>query len=194
MAADAAAQPPTVTVTTSASLAEGDGSTDVAVTATLSSAQSSPTTITLLLAGTARSTDYTVAPLPSITIEAASLTGTATLVVTPVDDGFFEGDETIEVQGSATGLSVSGASVALGDNEEEPTLTVTVPGQVLGRVQVHEHDDPATFSVTVSTGVPFEDDATVTLAVVRTVIDIKLPTAPSRSPSFAAPGAWHTAR
>ena len=105
-----------------ASLAEGNGATDVTVTATLSAARTSSTTVTLSLAGTAQASDYSVpASLPSITIPASSTTGSAGLAVAPVDDAYFERSETIEVQGSAGDLDVTAASLAL-DDETAPTL------------------------------------------------------------------------
>ena len=59
-ATDAAAQTVTLSVPAGTSLAEDGGSRDVAVTATLSSARTSATVVTLSLGGTARSTDYAV--------------------------------------------------------------------------------------------------------------------------------------
>ena len=111
-AAPAAAQSVTLSVPAGTSLAEGVGSTDLLVTATLSEALGADTTVTLSLDGTARSTDYTVSSLPSITIAEGQTTGRATVVLSPVDDNFHEHlHETVEVNGSATGLTVTGVSV-----------------------------------------------------------------------------------
>ena len=126
---DAAAQ---VTLSLSpTSLTEDAGSADIAVKATLSTSRSSATTITLSLGGTAtegESKDYTVNPdpLPTITIPANTTTGNTTLVVSPVDDTIYEGDETIEVNGSAGSLTVTGASLNLTDNDEAPSISIVV--------------------------------------------------------------------
>ena len=89
-AAPAAAQSVTLSVPAGTSLAEGVGSTDLLLTATLSEALGADTTVTLSLDGTARSTDYTVSSLPSITIAEGETTGRATVVLSPVDDNFHE--------------------------------------------------------------------------------------------------------
>ncbi len=123
--AEVAAQQSSVTLTVApGSLMENAGSTDVTVTATLSGPQATPTTVVLSLAGTAnRGTDYTAPAVPpSITIPAGSTAETANLVVSPVDDNFWEGDESIEVNGSAGDLVVTGASLTLEDNEERPDI------------------------------------------------------------------------
>ena len=125
-AAPAAAQTSSVTITVApTSLAEADVATDVTVTATLSNTQSSPTTVTLSLAGTAnQGTDYSVVgTLPTITIPLGQTKRSATVVLTPTDDTFWEGDETIVVNGSATGgLAVSGVSLTLSDNDARPSI------------------------------------------------------------------------
>ena len=133
---DAAAQ--TITLSLSpASLTEDIGSKDIAVTATLSTAQTSTTTITLSLAGTAvggAGKDYTVPDaLPTITISTGQTAGSTTLVISPVDDTFWEGDETIEVNGSAGSLTVTGATLTLTDDEERPELVLS-PNRLFGAV------------------------------------------------------------
>ena len=122
---DAAAQTVTLSVPQGTSLAEGGGSTDVTVTATLSAARTSATTVTLSLAGTAtRQTDYAVADPPPITIPAGQTERNATLFISPVDDTVYEGPESILVNGSAGGLTVAGVSVPLTDNDLRPTIEV----------------------------------------------------------------------
>ena len=126
VAAPTMAQTPGVTLTVSpTSLAEDAGATDIAVTATLSGVQSSATTVTLSLAGTAtQGTDYSVAgTLPTITIPVGQTEGSANVILTATDDTFWEGDETVVVNGSATGgLAVSGATLTLSDNETRPII------------------------------------------------------------------------
>ena len=125
---DAKAQDPTVTLTVSPTrLAEGGGGADVAVTATLSATRAGPTTVALSLGGTATAPgDYTVlpSPLPSITIPAGDTAHAATLIVSTVDDTIYEGAESIEVSGSAGGLTVTGASLTLEDNDQAPEIRI----------------------------------------------------------------------
>ena len=120
-------------------LGEGDSATDVMVTATLDgSAVSTATTVALSLGGGAvNGTDYN-ATAPTITIAAEMATGTATFAITPIDDSDGEGDETIEIGGTATGgfsSTVNPVTVTLTDNDRDtmaPTLsTATVNGNTL---------------------------------------------------------------
>ena len=171
--ADAAAQNPTVTLSLSpTSLAEGDGATDVIVTATLSAARPAATTMTLTLGGTARATDYTLSgSVPSITIPANSLSADAVLRLSPVDDDFFEGDETIQVGGTATGLTVTGTSVTLRDDERKPELVLHLDLQLEpGLDAIHEGGPAAGITVRLTlSGATFEDDVAFTL--VRDSVD-----------------------
>ena len=121
---NAAAQTVTLSVPSGTSVEEGAGSVDVPVTATLSASRSSATTITLSLGGTARPSDYTLLSLPDIEIPPGATTGDATVIVSPVDDTFWEMTETVEVTGLADGLMVTGASFDIDDDETEPTLTL----------------------------------------------------------------------
>ncbi len=130
----------TVTLTTSpTSIGEEDSATAVTVTATLSAAQTSATTITLSLAGTASSpADYSVSGTQSISIAANATTGSTTLTITPVEDTVGEGDETIIIQGTATGLTVSSATVTLKDYRVDFRLkpTPSLIGENAGTVTV----------------------------------------------------------
>ena len=104
----AAAQEATVTLTLSPTSLAGSNAavTDISVTATISAAQTGSTTVTPSLAGT----------LPSATIPAGSMSATATLIVTPVDDTYWEGSETIVVERG-------GRIVAEGTREKPIPLT-----------------------------------------------------------------------
>ena len=140
---DAAAQTVTLSLS-SASLTEDAGNADIEVIATLSAMRSSAITITLSLAGTAdrgAGKDYTVNPdpLPTITIPANATTGKTTLSVSPVDDTIYEGDETIEVNGSAGSLTVTGASFTLTDDETRPQIRMTTSRE-FSTVSLGEND------------------------------------------------------
>ena len=160
VAADAAAQGLTLSVSRT-TLAETAGSTDVTVTATLSAARTVSTTVTLSLGGTAASTDYGVQEtLPDITIPANQTSAEATLIVSPVDDALYEGDETIAVNGAAAGLVVTGASLTLTDSETPPTVAY------LFGVVTDEGVGPRTLGDFVRlNGAAFEDDVEFTLDI-----------------------------
>ena len=118
---------PTITLSVPAmtKFAEGEGNTTVTVTATLSVAPSSETVIDLTLGGTAKGTDYTVVQLPDITIEAEQTVGEADMILNPVDDNFFEGEETISIGGTVASFKVTQVDTPLVDNETAPNLQLS---------------------------------------------------------------------
>ena len=62
-----------------------------------------------------------------MTIGANATSGTGTFTLTPTQDLLVEGDETISVKGTATGLTVTGASLTLEDDETASTeVTLSV--------------------------------------------------------------------
>ena len=153
--AEAAAQPPTITLTLDrATLAEGAGNTNIGVTATLSQVRASDTIVALSLGGDARATDYAIAgSLPRITIPANRTAGEATLLISAVNDIFFEATETVEVNGIAGNLLVIGASLVIEDDETQPSIRVTVNPRDL------EEGKTSELTVTVSLdGDVLEDD------------------------------------
>ena len=112
-----------------ASLAEGSGTTIVAVTAALNGVVRSETTVVRVSVGavndSARSgVDYeTVADL-TLTIPMGSASADASFRLTPVDDGVRESDETLTVSGATNGLDVESTAVTLEDNDT-PSSSVT---------------------------------------------------------------------
>ena len=63
----------------------------------------------------------------TVTIGANATSGTGTFTLTPTQDLLVEGDETISVKGTATGLTVTGASLTLEDEETASTgVTLSV--------------------------------------------------------------------
>ena len=146
--ANVAAQTPTVTLTASpATIGEVDGSADVTVTAALSAPRMSTTTVTLSLGGTASDpANYQV--LGSL-----------------LDDTLYEGDETIELEGSSGGADVVPGSITVEDDDVQPTITLNRNGFA----EVHEVGDPnrRTKSVGVTArllgNASFSQDTTFTL-------------------------------
>ena len=119
-----AAMDVTLTVTPTA-VDENDGQTPLEVVAELNGglALTTPTAVALAVSdGTATSADYS-ATTATLTIPAESLTGTAALTLTPIDDTVAEGPETVRVVGTAGSLTVADATVTIND-DDLPTLSI----------------------------------------------------------------------
>ena len=150
-------QPPT--------LSEGDNAQDVTVTATLDGSSTLPTatTVTLSLGGAAAGSgeDYS-ATVPTVTITAGDSSGTATLRITPVEDDLVEGDETIEVSGTATDYTVTAAMLTLTDNDRAPNITLTAEPSILFET-LGADSPPVTVTATLDDGVTRPEAIVVTL-------------------------------
>ena len=139
---------------------------DFVITATLTSAKTSPVTVQLNFGGTASSSEYTIGGTTTITLGAGVLTSTATITIDPADNDLRGGDKTITVSGTIPGsdLNVQAAenSIALVDDEEAPTVTVKVDPSRL-------NEDVGNASVVVTAeltdGDPLAATATITLKV-----------------------------
>ena len=109
-----------------ASASEDGGAQQIAVTAALDgAARSAATAVNLTVGGAGDSavsgTDYASVAGFVLTIEEGRTSGTATFTLTPEDDGIAEGDEAITVRGSASGLTVNDATLALNDDDTAST-------------------------------------------------------------------------
>ena len=127
--------PTTITLSVDTdSFDEGDGETAVTVTAVLgdgSTALLNDTQITLSLSGTAEDgSDYT-ASIPTITVAAEQTSGSGVLALTPPDELIPEYEETIVVEGAADGFTVASATIAITDNDDEPTVVNPIPAMIL---------------------------------------------------------------
>ena len=112
------------------SVREDAGATTVTVTAALDAgARTADTVVTVTVGAGADSavegTDYQTVSDLEITIAAGATSGTGTFTLTPVDDGLAEGNEDLSVSGSASGLTVAGASVTITD-DDSPSTEVTL--------------------------------------------------------------------
>ncbi len=167
VASTALSQTPTVTLSVPADteLEEGEGNTTVTVTATLSAARTTDTVIDLTLGGTARASDYVEVSLPDITISAGAVTGSANLTLRAVDDNFFEGDETVTIGGTASGVTVDGVNVPIEDNEERPTLALRVsPAGSTQEGVFYEEGQSGSIDITLTlSGATFETDSTFSI-------------------------------
>jgi hypothetical protein len=110
-------------------IAEGETSALVTVTATLDAVTSAGVSIALSLGGTASADDYSVGGTQLIEVEPGKTAGTTVLTFAPIDDARVEGNETIIVNGSAPGLTVSRATLTLTDDD-------TSPGEAAGSLSV----------------------------------------------------------
>ncbi len=176
------AEPTDITLSVdSDEVSEGDGmATTVTVTATLEggTTRNATTTVALSLSGTATATgsgaDYSAVVPSEMTIPAEAATGTATLIITPEDDEIVEGEETIRVEGTASGFTVSPAEITIND-ADQGTLSLSGSGTA-----VLEGNDA---SYTVSLSHAIGRDVTVGWSVTPDSGDFS---SPSGSVTFAA--------
>ena len=128
------AQPQPVPTTLSvspSSVGEAAGATMVAVTVTLDGTKTFAEDKTVAVKvgksddSATSGIDYTTVADFDITIAAGALSGSGQFTLEPIDDALDEDDETITVQGSsASGLTVSDASISVTDDDALPALTV----------------------------------------------------------------------
>ena len=112
-----------VTLSVSASSVDEDAdATSVTVTGTLDeAARTTATTVTVSVGASGDSAtegiDYATANDEMLTIAAGQTTGTASFTLTPTDDDVDEEAETLTVDGTAQGLTVTPTSVTIADND-----------------------------------------------------------------------------
>ena len=107
----------------SSSVSEGTSKATVTVTAAFSSsvtyAANKTVTVSVGGSGTATSgTDYTAVSDFDITISKGDTSGTGSFTLTPTEDQVFEGDETVVVSGTSTGLTVNNDTLTITDNDD----------------------------------------------------------------------------
>ena len=115
-----------------ATVAEDAGATAVTVTAAFSPATTydTDTPVTVSVGDSTDSatsgTDYAAVANFTVTIAAGQTSGSASFTLTPTDDTLVEGNETITVSGTATGLTVNGTSLTLTDDDGDPVINLSV--------------------------------------------------------------------
>ena len=110
-----------------AAVGESAAATAVTVTASLNNSPlPAATTVTVTrTSGTATSgTDYPAIGAFTVTIQDGQTTGTATLSFDPSGDSLAEGDETVILTGSATGLTTGAATLTITDDDAAPTAVM----------------------------------------------------------------------
>ena len=109
-------------------LSEGAGATEITITASLNQAPRNVATVLSLSVGESgdtavEGTDYATVGGQTLTISAGATSATATFTLNPTDDDLDEGGESLTVDGSVSGLTVTSTSVTIRDND---TAGVTV--------------------------------------------------------------------
>ena len=148
-----------------ASVAEEAGATEVTVTAsTDGDTFADDRTVTVTVGadrdGAESGTDYATVSDFTITIAAGRTSGSAAFTLTPIDDRVIEGDETITVAGASTGLTVTGTSVTIVDDDHTEITLTPDPASVT--------EDAGATEVTITAatdGDTFTTDRTVTVTV-----------------------------
>ena len=107
------------------SLSEGAGVTDVTVTATIdgSSRWSTDQIISISVddSGATNVVGFAAVSDFNLTILKGTGSGTAKFTITPTDDNFDTGNETVTVDGELTGVTVDSASLTLTDDDTPPS-------------------------------------------------------------------------
>ena len=136
---------------------EGAGNRTVTVTGELNGEPRSAATVATVsvTAGTATAgTDFSVSPVPTLTIAEGQPSGTMTFALTPENDTIGEPDETVTVGGSTTvGLAVTEATLTIEDNDGPPAVEL-----VLSANPISEDE---TTQVTATLSHPSSADTTV---------------------------------
>ena len=113
---------------TPSTVAEDAGATVVTVTATVNGTTryvDAKTVVVSVDDDTAASpADYAAVKNFNITIAAGAASHTGSFTVTPVDDDLDEGNETIDVTGTLTDITITGATVTLTDTDDPVSFSI----------------------------------------------------------------------
>ncbi len=168
-------------------VSEGAGATTVTVTATANSAVSEATTVTVSVGasgdGATSGTDYTAVTDFDITIVASATKGTSTFTLTPTDDSTYEGEESVSISGTSSPHTVTGTSLAIGNNDgiaitlsaapdsllegggsTSVTVTATAATSALADIDVDVSVGKSSDSATEGTDYPTVNDFELTIA------------------------------
>ena len=158
-------------------VAEGGGAKTVTVTATVGGPTRFATeqTVTVKVGKSSdtavEGTDYTTVADITLTIDAGAASGTETFTLTPTDDALDEANETLSVEGTLAGVTVTGTAITITDNDGAPsaiTLKVDTDSSTSGdQDEVAEGAGATTVKVTATVGgtTRFATEQTVTVKV-----------------------------
>ena len=158
------------------SLAENGGAKTVKVTATLGGSTQFDVDKTLTLTvgddddSATEGTDYTTVDNITLTIPAGDQDVEHTFTLTPTNDAFREDTETISIDATLTGVTVSGARITLTSDDAAPAITLTVDADKdTDNVQISLAEDGGVKTVRVTATLDgttrLEEAADLTLAV-----------------------------
>ena len=142
----------TLTVDTD-SIAEGAPATNITVTASVdgTTRYGDAKTVQVTVGGTdstaTSGTDYAQVGGFPITIQAGEASATGTFSLNPTDDSDHEGDETIIVAGTFSGITIAHATLTITDNDDPPPDTPVVQ---FASVSSNAAEDVGTRNVTVN--------------------------------------------
>ncbi len=149
------------------SVVEGAGVKTVRVTATVDGAKLSDRVVVSVAVGdttdtAAEGADYTTVAVQEITIAAEAASGGTTFMLTPTDDDFDEPVQSLSIEGTLAGFSVTGTSIAITDNDATPTIALSV-----SPTSVVESTGATSVEVTATIGgsVRFDEARTVAVSV-----------------------------
>ena len=113
-------------------ITENGEAVSVTVTATLDGLSSMPIMVELAKSGSAvKGEDYSVTGEGTITVDAGEEAGATVLMIAPVDDQVYEGNEMIVIGGMAGEEVADAATITLVDDESVPTVTLSIePGMM----------------------------------------------------------------
>ena len=143
---------------------ESSAGTDVRVTATLSGATlptATPVTVRVEDGSATSAADYGAVASIEVTIPAGEASATGTFRFDPTADSLAEGEESVQVSGTAEGFTVLPASLKIADDDPTPTLSL-----VLSPATVAESAEPTRIAATatlVGATLPSETNVTVRL-------------------------------
>ena len=153
-------------------VSEDAGATTVTVTATVSDGEAfaDDRTVTVSVGAGGDSavsgTDYGAVSDFTITIPAGRTSGSASFTLTPTDDTPVEGDETITVAGSATDVTVTGASVTLTDDDRVSAANLVIDLSASpSSVSEGAGSTPVMVTAALSNATTHATDVTVTVSV-----------------------------
>ena len=151
------------------SLAEDGGVKTVRVTATLDGTTRLEKAADLTLAvgknsdSAVEGTDYTTVDDQTITIGAGVASVTHDFTLTPTNDDLYEGSETISLDGTLAGVTVTDTSLTLTDDDAAPSgITLSVSPATVGE---EDGETEITVTATVNGSTRYVDAKTVTVSV-----------------------------
>ena len=112
---------------------DATGAVSVAVTATVTGGtaytvdQVVAVTVGKPTDGAVSGTDYVAVPGFNITVPAEDMTATESFDLNPTDDNLDEDDERVTVAGSLSGVTVTGTSLSITDDDPRPVLSIDAP-------------------------------------------------------------------